>query len=183
VDIQAGQRVRFKDLLRAAIKYDDRGKPTVVNRLNIISPTETLGYDLNVFTVVDLTTTAKVLWQNCELTTESSRNLVPDINLEDESEVWPGEIVVSNDKTKLYQQEWIEEPKKVGIVQSVSAEERIAKVLWLQNAKVQYSSVGGMEDSEFDHLALLPESTLGLGRPNSDINQLQNTSGKTFSCA
>jgi ubiquitin-conjugating enzyme E2 O len=148
-----------------------------VNRLNIIPRTETLGFDLNVFTVVDLTTTAKVLWQNCEVTTESSRNLVPDINLEDESEVWPGEIVVSNDSTKVLLQEWIEEPKKVGIVQSVSAKERIAQILWLPNAHVQYSSVGGMEDSEFEQLALLPESTLGLGRPNNDSNQLQDIPG------
>jgi ubiquitin-conjugating enzyme E2 O len=180
VDILAGQRVRFKDLSGAAMKYHNSGKPPEVNRLNVIPRTETQGFDLNVFSVVDMTTTAKVLWQNCELTTESSRNLVPDINLEDDSEVWPGEIVVSNDNTKILQQEWIKQPKKVGIVQSVSAEERIAKVRWLQNAKVQYSSVGGMEDSDFDHLALLPESTLGLGRPDDRINRAQDISGKTF---
>lgn len=180
LDIQPGQRVRFKDLTGAVMKYHDRRRhdPTVMSRLNVIPRTETLGFDLNVFTVIDLKTTAKVLWQNCELTTERSVDVVPDINLEDDSEVWPGEIVVSNEKTKVHQQEWIEQPNKVGIVQSVSAEERIAKIRWLPKAKVQYSSLGGMDDSEFDQLALLPDSTLGLGPPDS-VQEGQDISGET----
>ncbi|QDS71097.1 hypothetical protein FKW77_009154 [Venturia effusa] len=175
VDIQSGQRMRFKDLPGAVVKYDEQPsfqavvRHPVINRLKVIPRTETLGFDLNVFTVQDLTTTAKVLWQNCEVTTESSRNLVPDINLEDDSEVWPGEIVVSNDKIKVPQQEWIEQPIKVGIVQSVSAAERIAKVRWLPHAKVQYSRLGGVlpEESDFEQLALLPDSTLGLEHPDT----------------
>ncbi|TLD38387.1 acid-amino acid ligase [Venturia nashicola] len=175
VDILSGHRMRFKDLTGAVMKYNNQpGVPLgarhpLVNRLNVIPRTESLGFDINVFRVLDLTTTAKVLWQNCEITTESSRNLIPDINLEDESEVWPGEIVVSNEKTKIRQQEWIEQPDRVGIVQSVSAAERIAKILWLPKAKVQYSSLGNVipGESDFDQLALLPGSTLGLGRPET----------------
>lgn len=186
VDILSGQRMRFKDLTGAVMKYNNQpsiqqsARHPVVNRLNVIPQTETLGFDINVFTVLDLTTTAKVLWQNCEITTESSRDLVPDINLEDESEVWPGEIVVSNDKTKVHQQEWIEQPDRVGIVQSVSAGERIAKVLWLANPKVHYSCLGSVQpwESEFDQLALLPGSTLGLGRPEI-TSDTQDISGKT----
>ncbi|KAE9967333.1 hypothetical protein EG328_008282 [Venturia inaequalis] len=187
VDILSGQRMRFKDLTGAVMKYNNQpsdqpsARHPVVNRLNVIPRTETLGFDINVFTVLDLTTTAKVLWQNCETTTESSRDLVPDINLEDESEVWPGEIVVSNDKTKVHQQEWIEQPDRVGIVQSVSAAERIAKILWLPNAKVQYSSLGSVlpGESDFDQLALLPGSTLGLGC-SENTTDAQNISEVTL---
>lgn len=187
VDIECGRRVRFKDLTGAVMKYNDQPsvqtdvRHPVLNRLTVIPRTESLGFDINVFTVLDTTTTVKVLWQNCEITTESSRNLVPDINLEDESEVWPGEIVVSNDKIKVRQQDWIEQPSKVGIVQSVSAGERIAKVRWLPKATVQYSSLGSAlpEESDFDQLALLPDSTLGLGHPDT-IADAQDISGKIF---
>jgi ubiquitin-conjugating enzyme E2 O len=155
--------VRFKDSAGAAMKYDGNNSLALANHQNVVSrmhPSTTQGYDLNVYVILSLKTRATVLWQDCSVTTEESTKLVPDINLEDESEVWPGEAVVSQETNSVPGHEWIIQPKKVGIVQSVSANDRLAKVLWLPDAQLQYDNIADVNG--FIPAALLPGSTLGL---------------------
>jgi ubiquitin-conjugating enzyme E2 O len=181
IDLQIGATVRFKEPTGAAMKYDgsklDGGGISHRNFLRRIPKETTLGYDLNVYTILSMRTTATVLWQNCSTTHEDSKQLVPDINVEDESEVWPGEIVLSNENVPLPGQEWIHQPKKVGVVQSVSASDRLATVLWLSEAKIQYHNISDGGD-DFMPPALLPGSTLGLtlhpGRNLSHLNLPKN---------
>jgi ubiquitin-conjugating enzyme E2 O len=155
--------VRFKDPAGAAMKYDGTAQVGGSNHKNIVSrvlPSATLGFDLNVYIILSLKTKATVLWQDCSMTTEESTTLIPDINLEDESEVWPGEAVVSQESASAPGHDWILQPKRVGVVQSVSASDRLATVLWLPDAKLQYHNIDDLDG--FMPPALLPGSTLGL---------------------
>jgi ubiquitin-conjugating enzyme E2 O len=180
VDFLIGAAVRFKDPAGAALKYDgtkttEAGNNHGTEHKNLvrrIPKSSTLGFDLNVYTILSITTRATVLWQNCDLTHEDSTVLVPDINLEDESEVWPGEIVLSNETVPVSGHNWIVQPKKVGVVHSVSADDRLAKVLWLLDAKIQYHNVADIGE-EYMPPSLLPGSSLGLTLyPDDDISRL-----------
>jgi ubiquitin-conjugating enzyme E2 O len=174
VDFLIGASVRFKDPAGAALKYD--GTRSVADQEDHKNHFQRipgfLGIDLNVFTILSMSTKATVLWQDCNLTHEDSKVLVPDINLEDESEVWPGEIVVSNETVAVPGHDWIVQPKKVGVVQSVSADDRVARVLWLLDAKIQYLHVADVGE-EYTPPSLLPGSTLGLTlSPDPDNTRL-----------
>ncbi|KAF2429415.1 hypothetical protein EJ08DRAFT_688371 [Tothia fuscella] len=163
VDFIVGTGVRFKDLAGAAMKYD--GTKSInesghKNHVKKVPQSATSGFDLNVYMIMSLKTKATVLWQDCTTTTEDSTQLIPDINLEDESEVWPGEIVVSQEAATVPGHDWILEYRKVGVVQSVSAADRLATVLWLPDAKIQYHNIADVD--EYMSPALLPGSTLGL---------------------
>jgi ubiquitin-conjugating enzyme E2 O len=174
VDFLIGSSVRFKDPAGAALKYDgtkpDANQEDHKNYFQRIPAT--LGIDLNVFTILSMSTKVTVLWQDCNLTHEDSKVLVPDINLEDESEVWPGELVVSNETVSVPGHDWIVQPKRVGVVQSVSAEDRVAAVLWLLDAKIQYLHVADVGE-DYTPPSLLPGSTLGLTLyPDPDVSRL-----------
>jgi ubiquitin-conjugating enzyme E2 O len=180
VDFLIGSTVRFKDPAGAALKYDGTKSTKSEhihgtehrNLVRRMPRSSTLGFDLNVYTILSMTTRATVLWQNCSITHEDSTVLVPDINLEDESEVWPGEIVLSNETIPVSGHNWIVQPKKVGVVQSVSADDRLAKVLWLLDAKIQYHNVADLGE-EYMPPSLLPGSSLGLTLdPDDDITRL-----------
>ncbi len=97
VDLILGQVVRFKDICGAAMKYDGnhevRLKEGTIhkNHLHRIPRTVSLGFDMNVFEIRSTETMVKVLWQDLSITTCPSIELIPDINIEDENTVWPGE--------------------------------------------------------------------------------------------
>ncbi|KAF2174860.1 hypothetical protein K469DRAFT_704068, partial [Zopfia rhizophila CBS 207.26] len=142
-EIAIGDRVRFKDLTGAAVKYD--GTHRLPNgysqgKLKRISRTETLGYDMNVYIVMQTHTQVTVLWQDLSITEDLSPNLIPDPNVEDDDEVWPGEIICTKDQAKEKEPgtTWTFQPAKVGVVQSVKPRDRIATVRWFENANIRF---------------------------------------------
>jgi ubiquitin-conjugating enzyme E2 O len=122
----SGDRVRFKDMAGAAVKYP---------QFKRIPTSDTNGFDLNVFTLLQTKTVAKVVWQDQSEEVVAGTSVVPDYNIDDDNEVWPGEIVISNEKEQT-DEDWVFQPKRVGVVQSVSPAERIAQVKWLPKAHV-----------------------------------------------
>ncbi|RMY99778.1 hypothetical protein D0860_08214 [Hortaea werneckii] len=149
IDIQLGSRVRFRDLAGACVKYD--GSPSSQqhqenNKLVRIPRQDTRGYDLNVFDVVRFETDVMVQWQDLSITREKSVDLVPDSSIDDEHAAWPGEIAHTLDVGPVEGVERIEQPGRVGVVQTVDSEERMAKVRWADDAVVQYTTAE--EDGE-----------------------------------
>ncbi|KAH7551859.1 hypothetical protein BM1_09493 [Bipolaris maydis] len=142
-DVAVGDRVRFKDVAGAAVKYDGthtlpdghaQGKVTRIPR------TDSLGYDLNVFLVTQTHSQVTVQWQDLSITHDLSSALLPDPNVEDDDEVWPGELIFSKENRKDDDAEESEtkRPAKVGIVQTVKGRDRIATVRWFKNAFVEF---------------------------------------------
>ncbi|KAF5847558.1 hypothetical protein GGP41_000298 [Bipolaris sorokiniana] len=144
-DVAVGDRVRFKDVAGAAVKYDGthtlpdghaQGKVTRIPR------TDSLGYDLNVFLVTQTHSQVTVQWQDLSITHDLSSALLPDPNVEDDDEVWPGELIFSKENRKDDDEEEEESetkrPAKVGIVQTVKGRDRIATVRWFKNAFVEF---------------------------------------------
>ncbi|KAI6909931.1 hypothetical protein KC334_g3736 [Hortaea werneckii] len=148
IDIQLGSRVRFRDLAGACVKYD--GSPSSQhqgnNKLSRIPRQDTRGYDLNVFDVVRFETDVMVQWQDLSITREKSVDLVPDSSIDNEHAAWPGEIAHTLDVRPVEGMERIEQPGRVGVVQTVDSEERMAKVRWAEDAVVQYTTTD--EDGE-----------------------------------
>ena len=141
--VAVGDRVRFKDLSGAAVKYDgthtlSTGHPQ--GKLTRIARTESLGYDLNVFLVVQTHSQVTVQWQDLTVSEHLSSSLLPDPNIGDDDEVWPGEIVFSKQAQEGHNTDdtWTEKPAKVGVVQAVQARDRITKVRWFQNPMVEF---------------------------------------------
>ncbi|KAJ4337786.1 hypothetical protein N0V95_008244 [Ascochyta clinopodiicola] len=142
-DVAVGDRVRFKDLSAAAVKYD--GTHTLPNgypqgKVNRLPRTETLGYDMNVFLVMQTHTQVTVQWQDLAITEDVSSSLIPDPNVEDDDEVWPAEVICSKEdkSTATDVGQWMKEPLKVGIVQAVKSRDRIASVRWFHDHEIKF---------------------------------------------
>ena len=142
-DVAVGDRVSFKDIAGAAVKYD--GTHTLPNgypqgKLTRIPRTESLGYDLNIFLVMQTHTQVTVQWQDLSITDDLSSTLLPDPNVEDDDEVWPGEIVFSKEEGqgRATDENWTKKPAKVGVVQTVKGRDRIATVRWFKNPSVEF---------------------------------------------
>lgn len=158
-DVAVGDRVRFKDVSAAAVKYDGThtlpdGTPQ--GKLTRTPRTETLGYDMNVYIVMQTHTQVTVQWQDLSVTEDKSSSLIPDPNIEDEVEVWPGEIICSKEEVDGDEaNNWKKRPSKVGIVQAVKSRDRIATVRWFTNPSVEFfgadllrpSTTGPLQDS------------------------------------
>lgn len=162
-ELQVGDRVRFRDLESAVVKYQ--------GGVRKIPRSETMGFEVNTFVVVETKTRVRVLWQDMTETIEEARGLVPYLNV-DEHEVWPGEMVViksepEDDKIKPTEVEtgnmgrqqfegaWqffnatlssaenampapeFIKPAKVGVIQTANPAERVAKVMWFAEPKVE----------------------------------------------
>jgi ubiquitin-conjugating enzyme E2 O len=162
-DVAVGDRVRFKDLAGAAVKYDGthalpNGYPQ--GKLTRIARTESLGYDLNVFLVMQTHTQVTVQWQDLTTTDDLSISLLPDPNVEDDDEVWPGEVVCSKEGREGTNTEetWTKKPAKVGVVQAVKSRDRLAQVRWFKNPSIEFfgpdllrpSSTGELNDETED---------------------------------
>ncbi|KAK5130093.1 hypothetical protein LTR08_002481 [Meristemomyces frigidus] len=129
-EVQLSQRMRFRSLPDALAKYP---------HLPRIDRQSTRGYDLNLFDVTRFTTTVTVQWQDLSISEESSVDLVPDTELDDEHAAWPGEIAHSLDVATVPGMKGVEQPGRVGVIQTVDAGERIASIKWAGSAVVQYS--------------------------------------------
>ncbi|KAH7412329.1 hypothetical protein DE146DRAFT_642832 [Phaeosphaeria sp. MPI-PUGE-AT-0046c] len=140
-DVAVGDRVRFKDIAGAAVKYD--GSHTLPNgypqgKLTRVARTESLGYDLNVFLVMQTHTQVTVQWQDLTVTENLSIALLPDPNVEDDDEVWPGEVVFSKEDRQGDTSEDTKKPAKVGVVQAVKSRDRIAQVRWFSKPSIEF---------------------------------------------
>ncbi|KAH6621824.1 hypothetical protein C7974DRAFT_315354 [Boeremia exigua] len=144
-EVAVGDRVRFKDLTGAAVKYD--GTHTLPNgypqgKISKLPRTETLGYDMNVFLVMQTHSQVTVQWQDLSVTEDVSSSLIPDPNVEDDDEVWPAEVICSKEDkavpTPDQVGQWVKEPSKVGVVQQVKSRDRIARVRWFNNADIKF---------------------------------------------
>ncbi|EAT86765.2 hypothetical protein SNOG_05701 [Parastagonospora nodorum SN15] len=142
-DVAVGDRVRFKDIAGAAVKYD--GSHTLPNgypqgKVTRIARTESLGYDLNVFLVMQTHTQVTVQWQDLTTTEHLSIDLLPDPNVEDDDEVWPGEVVFSKEGREgdSSEETWTKKPAKVGVVQAVKSRDRIAQVRWFAKPSIEF---------------------------------------------
>lgn len=162
-ELQVGDRVRFRDLEGAVVKYQ--------GGVRKIPRSETMGFEVNTFVVVETKTRVRVLWQDMTETVEEARGLVPYLNV-DEHEVWPGEMVViksepeddsikpaepesGNTGRQQFEGAWqffnatlstpenavpapeFIKPAKVGVIQTANPAERVAKVKWFSEPKVE----------------------------------------------
>ena len=134
LDIQGGLRVKFKDAAGAAVKYDGT---TPHGKFERVDRRESLGYDMNVFTVTNTLTEVDVQWADLSITTETAAALVPDSATDDEDAVFPGEIVCTNEHT-FDGPDGTVRPKKVGVVQDVNNGERIARVRWCAPSQLAF---------------------------------------------
>jgi len=137
IDVRLRLKVRFIDQSGACVKYDGT---TTHGKLPGLKRTDTLGYDINVFDILSFRTNVTVQWQDQSISRESSIDLIPDTSIDDEHAVWPGEIAHTLDVAPVAGLPGVEKPSKVGVVQSVKAAERMARVLWCPSAVIQYST-------------------------------------------
>ena len=143
--IAVGDYVRFKDIDGATANYDGMGTThTVVpqNLLYRVPRTSTLGYDMNVFQVIDTKTSVSVVWQDLSVTHELSTDLLPYLNVDDH-DVWPGEIVAVKEEilkelgAQAAPTDGVTRPQRIGVVQAVDASERMAGVRWYKDSAVE----------------------------------------------
>ncbi|KAF2654346.1 hypothetical protein K491DRAFT_693982 [Lophiostoma macrostomum CBS 122681] len=181
-EVAVGDRVRFRDLTGAAVKYD--GTHTLPNgyaqgKLSRIARTESLGYDLNVYIVMQTHSLVTVQWQDLSITEDASPFLLPDPNVEDDDEVWPGEIVCTKEQRQEKSPDgfWTFEPARVGVVQGVKSRDRIASVRWFESADIRFmgddlippSSTGTLSDGSEDVSLYDIRSTPSLTRRRGDF--------------
>jgi ubiquitin-conjugating enzyme E2 O len=122
-------RVRFRDPTAAAVKYGFERIPRQ----------DTLGYDMNVFEIRQVSADVTVQWQDLTITNERAVDLIPDAAIDDVHAAWPGEIAHTLDLTARPEMDSLYTPGKVGVIQCVKADERMAAVRWCSAARVTYS--------------------------------------------
>lgn len=155
-DISYGYHVRFRDVAGAALKYDgsrDDRTGSFRGYFDRISRTATQGFDMNVFEVTETRTRVTVQWQNGTLTEEDSTLLVPYNNVDDQ-DVWPGDVVSLKAEEDTNPGSHTFTCRKLGIVQSADAVERIAKIRWFKHA------LATVHDSDKD--TMVPPTRFGL---------------------
>jgi ubiquitin-conjugating enzyme E2 O len=141
------QRVRFDNLPAACAKYNGKNDAACavnlssdsayyLNHLRATPTNSTMGYDLNVFSVVSFSSMLTIRWQDSSTSKHLSRHVHPQLEYVDGTEFFPGQIVLPKPATENLGSYCRQQ--KVGVVQSVSAHERIARVLWSTTAQCDY---------------------------------------------
>jgi ubiquitin-conjugating enzyme E2 O len=136
IEASISQRVRFRDLNEAATKYDDS---TPHGKLVRIPRQDTLGYDMNVFEIKTVSADVTVQWQDLTVTREKAVELIPDAAIDDLHAAWPGEIAHTLTMKQKSLSNSLYSPEKVGVVQCVKPDERMAMIRWCPAASVTYS--------------------------------------------
>jgi ubiquitin-conjugating enzyme E2 O len=176
-DIRAGDQVRFRDPTAAAVKYGSTSGTHHGYFRRIQNLHYCPGWDLNVFKVVEKDQTVVVRWQDGSETTQRGNDLWRFAAFE--SALTPGQVVLGRANLKqkpaelesllsgaadsttplsefnemaLFEKPHDLVPSKVGIIQSVDPEERVAKVRWFKAPKIML-----LENGEVLH----PESWFG----------------------
>ena len=127
--------VKFRDVAGAALKYSaDSPHRDSTGIFRRIPRTMTQGFEMNIFQIRNTTSTVWVQWQDGSITEENSTKLLPYLNVDDH-DLWVGEICSL--KSKEVREDGVIAAKEVGVVQSVNAQERTARVRWFQYPKVR----------------------------------------------
>lgn len=163
-ELQGGLRVRFKDLPAACAKYngsDSHGKLEKLDR------TQSLGYDLNVFTITSTTTAADVLWSDdSTIETVRTTSIIPDPSIDDEDAVFAGEVVCTNETREPPPEamtSWAITPARVGIADRVNNKDRVAHITWFKDSTLSFC------DKSLD--LLVPSTKLGsLGGEQEEVS-------------
>ncbi|KAL8704311.1 MAG: hypothetical protein Q9201_002533 [Fulgogasparrea decipioides] len=91
-----------------------------------------------VLRIVSTASKVKVHWQDNSVTDEDSTSVCPYTEVDD-YDVWPGELVSLKEQEISYQEALFEKmvyTQMVGVVQSVTAAERIARIRWFRGAEL-----------------------------------------------
>lgn len=142
-ELMPGDRVRFRDIAGAAVKYDGTARDGNQDpgRLDRIPRTDTLGYDINIFMVISMRTTADVHWQDGTISHElDSTSLFPCVDVATDDEVWPGELVTLKSTVEDGDADGVRTLTHVGVVQKTHAQDRVAMVRWMPAARVQVTA-------------------------------------------
>ena len=147
-----GSLIRFKDPAGAALKY--------AQTFHRKERADTQGYDMNVLHVISTRNRVLVQWQDGSMSEEAAVSLTPFLCL-DQNDVWPGDRVsLKVDEyitgTGLPRGNAILHARTIGVVQTVNAAERLARVRWFQNASFKIDLT-----EDFQKLGALPSSTYG----------------------
>jgi ubiquitin-conjugating enzyme E2 O len=165
-ELGVGMRVKFRDTSAAAVKYQatngvSHGKfmriPTHVSR----------GWDINEFEIVYKQQYATVLWPDGTSTTTNSTSLEEFVFIE--AEIAPTDIVVKREgmqqrpvnhrgeadpRTREFNEMIFFEqphdlfPASVGVVQSVDPTERVARVRWYKEPRIELRASGRVLSTE-----------------------------------
>ena len=136
IEASISQRVRFRDLGEAAAKYDGSTSHGTLVR---IPRQDTLGYDMNVFEIKAVSADVTVQWQDLTVTREKAVELIHDAAIDDLHAAWPGEIAHTLTWKPKSLTNSLYSPEKVGVVQCVKSDERMAMIRWCPAASVIYS--------------------------------------------
>lgn len=190
INLERYDRVRFKDLDAAIEKYNGNstGSGGVVEK---VPRSTTLGYDVNEFMVLARSSWATVQWQDLTITRERSVDLIR-CDSSDEHELWPGDFVITKPETGSEPQTLTAppntqaqlasvpsnnshpsadgadpplvfvSPEKLGVIQSVDAARRIARVRWFKSPKVELagemiipgSSTGALDEATTEEVSM-----------------------------
>ncbi|KAL8734382.1 MAG: hypothetical protein Q9166_001580 [cf. Caloplaca sp. 2 TL-2023] len=151
VDMVPSNYVTFREATKSQTASLDVGNNRVVK--------ESMAWVAKIWPVAQIISTAsrvKVQWQDNSITDESSTSVCA-YNEVDDYDLWPGEIVSLKGPEIIQQDLEFEKmlrTRAVGVVQSVNAIERIAKIRWYRGADVTITGE--------DHDVLVrPHSKLG----------------------
>lgn len=160
LNLPVGSYVRFRDATAAAVKYQG-SNDTSHGRFVRVCSEEFHGWDLNEFNIVHIQQEASVLWQNGTTTTTNS-SLLEDHGLF-EAELSPTDIVLKRegmrqrpvasgqrgstgvrdfDEMAFFERPHDLLPQKVGVVQTVDPDERVVRVRWYKEPKIEIQSSG-----------------------------------------
>ncbi|KAF3918678.1 hypothetical protein AA313_de0206409 [Arthrobotrys entomopaga] len=167
VDLERYDRVRFRDIDAALAKYNHRiNIENTQASIEKVPRSATLGYDVNEFMILARRSWVTVQWQDLTTTRERSIDLIR-CDSSDEHELWPGDFVITKPESgsepqTLAAPKHIQSssagpalntgpqnpdgpdpplvfvsPEKLGVVQSVDAARRIARICWFRSPKVE----------------------------------------------
>ncbi|KAF3917392.1 hypothetical protein ABW21_db0204681 [Orbilia brochopaga] len=206
VDLERYDRVRFRDLDIAIVKYNSQDRQDAnLGVIEKVPRSSTMGYDVNEFMILARRSWVSVQWQDLSITREQSVSLIR-CDSSDEHELWPGDFVITKPETGREPQTLAAprhapattpntaaptadasdpegsdpplvfvSPEKLGVVQSVDAASRIAKVRWFKSAKVELAgemiipgsvtgSLGAEESEEVSMYEVAAHSALSICR-------------------
>ncbi|KAK6507394.1 hypothetical protein TWF481_005827 [Arthrobotrys musiformis] len=191
INLERYDRVRFKDLDAAMEKYNGSNSNSSSGLIERVARSSTLGYDVNEFMVLARSSWARVQWQDLTITQERSVDLIR-CDSSDEHELWPGDFVITKPETGSEPQTLTAppnaqaqvagvqnssnqstedgaepplvfvSPEKLGVIQSVDAARRIARVRWFKSPKIELagemiipgSSTGELDESTTEEVSM-----------------------------
>ncbi|RMZ79795.1 hypothetical protein DV738_g3222, partial [Chaetothyriales sp. CBS 135597] len=158
--LKVGDSVYFRDAARAAVKYPADG--TNGRGFHHIDRSLTSGWDVNVFSVTSRKQMAKVRWYDGSESVVNSNEVFRFVSFEDdvrpcdivveraglkmkilsqEQAAVPGSLADANSFVDFNEMKFFEtpchlKPQRVGVIQSVDADDRVASVRWYKNPEL-----------------------------------------------